>query len=286
MGNWTTQATVIKHLIVSDYPGKDIVNERITLLSEDDTQLQHVSISDLVVKTIDQSNVQGPTSITLTGTDWTSLPSANTIRGTIFITSDEAGVAIPYTEGDDFYVDWDNGRIRRVANSGISSGVAVYISYLISVTRILDTDYTADLDNGLVARISGGSIDDGQQVYCSYSVGAGSVNGAMIDQCILEAEDIIEQRLTDDYSTSSEDQGLETGATHLAISLVCRDKAAEAMLSNMNDDADAVAKSWMSLSDKYETFAYEVLDRFFDPIDFQSGQTFKTHIPPSQGGSS
>ena len=63
---------------------------------------------------------------------------------------------------------------------------------------------------------------DGAAVLVDYTVTAGCVEDDLVDQAITEAEDIILRSLAEEYNASSTNQGLKTGATELALSIICR----------------------------------------------------------------
>jgi hypothetical protein len=78
--------------------------------------------------------------------------------------------------------------------------------------------------------------------------------------------------LKDDYSASSTDQGLKTGATELTLAIVANAKAMDMMLKLPSDDADGAARQWRDMSMRYEAQAWRTLDRFLKARSWRGAQ--------------
>ena len=97
-----------------------------------------------------------------------------------------------------------------------------------------------------------------------------------VDDCIAaaitEAEDTILARLKPEYTGTSLDQGLKTGATFLALSIVCRAIAAKA-LSDSGLLSDTRADVWKRMADDYKTESNLCSETLPGPApDHSSGQ--------------
>ncbi|TKJ41045.1 hypothetical protein CEE37_05105 [candidate division LCP-89 bacterium B3_LCP] len=261
--SWTDLSTVRKHLQETTTASTTIEDEEHILSGTDIVQLERKSITQHSeeVKTIDLGSPFEAGLKTLTGTNWMNLVHDDLVPDTIVITADQALDTV-YIEGTDYITDYEVGRIKRAAGSAIPSGGQVYVWYFYFTVHTRDTDYEIDYDSGELNRIDIGSIANGSTVYVDYSVSAGTVADELIEQAIDEAEDKILARLKDEYSPSSTDQGLKTGATELTLAVVCNAKAMDVMLKSPSDEADGASGQWRMMSQRYENQAWETLDRF------------------------
>jgi hypothetical protein len=90
------------------------------------------------------------------------------------------------------------------------------------------------------------------------------VEDTLIDQAIIEAQDLILRNLAEGYDEYSSDQGITTGATQLALSIVARGLAADVLIINSAADAYHRSKEWQALSELWESTAWETLSPFLD----------------------
>lgn len=261
--SWTDLATVRKHLSDAEVAATVIENEEHILSGTDQVQLAYKSLASNSeeVKTVDLASPYSEGATVLSGTNWVNLDHQDLVPDTVVVAGDQALDTI-YIEGTDFVVDDELGRIKRVAGTSIPDGGTVYIWYFYYTIHVKDTDYEIDYSGGKLNRIDGGGIADGSTVYVDYSTSAGTVTDDLITEAITEAEDKILARLKDEYSASSTDQGLKTGATELALAIVCNAKAMDIMIKNPSDESDGAAKQWRALSKRYERQAWRTLDRF------------------------
>jgi len=261
--SWTDLDTVRKHLQETAVAATAIEDEEHVLTGTDQVQLEHKSLTQNSeeVKTIDLSSPYSVGSVTLSGTAWRNLPHANLVPDTAVVTADLALDTV-YVEGTDYVMDYEEGKLKRVAGTAIPDGGTVYIWYFYFTVHTRDTDYQINYNAGKLNRIDGGGIADGSTVYVDYSTSAGTVTDDLINEAITEAEDKILVRLADEYSSSSTDQGLITGATELTLAIICNAKAMDILLKSPTDDADGAASQWRQMSVRYETQAWRTLDRF------------------------
>jgi hypothetical protein len=261
--SWTTLETVRKHLQETNTPASSVENEEHVLVGTTQTQLNHTSITSgsEEVKTIDLGSPHAAGTVVLPGTNWRSLPHENLVPNSVVVTADLALNTI-YIEGTDYVLSYELGKVKRVTGSAIPDGGTVYVWYFYYTVHSRGTDYQFDYAAGKVSRIDGGAIADTSTVWLDYITSAGTVADDLITEAITEAEDKILARLQEGYSGSSTDQGLKTGATELALAIICNAKAMDMMLKNPGDDADGAAAQWRGMSHRYEVQAWETLDRF------------------------
>ncbi len=271
--SWTNTATVRKHLQQTSAAPTEIEDEAHVLSGTDEVQLEHLSVSSgsEEVKTIDIGSPYSQGAKILTGTNWTSLTRQDLVPDTIVVTGDQALDTV-YVEGTDYVVDYELGKIRRVSGTSIPDGGTVYVWYFYFTVHIKDTDYEIDYSSGKLNRIDGGGIADSSTVYVDYSTSAGTVTDDLIGEAITEAEDKILARLKDEYSASSTDQGLKTGATELSLAIICNGKAMDMMLNLPSDEADGAACQWRQMSHRFAAQAWETLDRFLKARSWRGAQ--------------
>jgi len=109
--------------------------------------------------------------------------------------------------------------------------------------------------------MASGNLLGETQIYVDYQLTVGSGAELLIESAVAEAEDKIARRLKAGYSTSSTDQGLVTGATELALGIVCKGLAAQAL----SDGAPAAAvrgNGWLKLATEFEASAAITLSPF------------------------
>lgn len=275
---YTDINTVKKHLLQSDVVIASVENEEHTLWGTDSVQLNSALITEdsEKVKTIDLSVPYEEGARILSGSSWTNLAYGEIVPNSVAAANDELRTTI-YTEGVDYVVDYDTGKIRRETGGSIGDGDTVYIWYQYYTVHRKDTDYTVDCGTGTIARISGGGIADGGLIYVDYETTASTVPDQLIEEAITEAEDKIIARLADGYSSSSSDQGLSTGATELAVSIVCNAKAMDIMNRLHAESSDDMARQWREMSVRYEKQAWTTLSRFLKKPALRCARTQLNH---------
>lgn len=261
--SWTSLEIVRKHLQETAAAATAFEDEEHVLAGTAQEQLEHTSITlnSETVKSIDLGSPYSVGSLSLTGTSWRKLPHENLVPNSVVAAGDQQLNTV-YVEGTDYVILYGEGRIKRVAGSAIPDGGTVYVWYFYYTAHTRDVDYQIDYDSGKLNRIEGGGIADGATVFVDYSTAAGTVADNLILEAITEAEDKILARLKDEYNASSADQGLTTGATELALAIVCNGKAMDMMLKVPSDDVDGAAGQWRAMSQRFEAQAWATLDRF------------------------
>jgi len=272
--SWTDLNTVKKHLMQSDVTVGSVENEQHTLWGTDPVQLNSAVITEdsEKVKTIDLTIPYEEGAVVLNTTSWRSLDEEEIVPDSVVVAND-ALRSIVYTEGEDYVIDYDQGRIRRISGGAIGDGDTVYVWYLYYTVHSRDTDYTIDYEAGMITRIDLGRIADGGIVYVDYTTTASSVPDALIEEAITEAEDKILTRLSESYSSSSTDQGLITGATELAISIIANAKAMDIMNRLHSADSDDIARQWREMSCRYEIQAWRTLASFLNKPAVRTAKT-------------
>jgi hypothetical protein len=273
--SWTSTNILRKHLQDTGVSIDSVVDEHHVLIDEESEQLAHAYITDdsEKVKTIDSNTPYFQGSCKLAGTSWKSLDYEQIVPGTVVVASDTFLTTI-YIEGVDYTIDYPNGKIRRDGSGSIIDGGTVYVWYQYYTVHTRDSDYTFEKETGAIARIEGGGIANGSQVWVDYELDMGSVTDGLMEQAIIEAEDKILTRLSADYSGSSTDQGLKTGATELTLSIVAREMAAEAMRIYPSTKAAALSEQWRKLSLRFEQQAWKTLSMFLAMPELRGARAY------------
>ncbi len=167
-----------------------------------------------------------------------------------------------YQEHVDFHIDYDNGKITRITIGSIGAGISVVIWYLFFRVYLKGSDYDFDYKKGEITRRSSGAIEDGQWVFVDYTTEFGFLNDDLISNAIVEANAKVLEIIDSAYQNSTE-QGLISGETYLAVSILCNVKALESMTQNFpGAQAKALASSWSDMANSYQKQAFEVLSKF------------------------
>jgi hypothetical protein len=272
---FTTLSTVKKHLLNSTFGPLHVEDLPITLNGTTDTELPHhnIAASSETVKRSEEIAPKQNSPITLSGTTWANLDDPNLVRNSVVAALSEI-LSTVYVEETDFQIDYDGGRIRRTADSGIPDFTTIQVFYSYYKDLSAGDDYVLDAVNGQIHRTGGGSIPDGATVLIDYAVTAGSVTDELIEQSITEAEDLIIRNLASGYSPSSTDQGLKTGSTWLSLSIIARAYCTEFLGRRTGADGATRGKDWMLLAQQYEAKAWQTLQPFLNPIALRSGLRF------------
>lgn len=269
--SFTSLGIIRTHLQKAVSTEQPVSGLSITLSGTDYTELPDRNLvpgSDTVKWLIDLAPVR-ETNVTLRDYDWTDLFYDHLVPNSVIVTLSPAFDML-YVEERDYKIDYENGRIRRVVGGLLPDNYTIMVYYYKYGVFVRDTDYTINSALGRVTRIAGGDIPDGATLLIDYALSAGTVEDNLIEQAITEAEDIIVRALSADYSESSTDQGLQTGATELVLAVVARDMTAETLARWAGSDADDRARQWRELSAYYEQKAWRTLAPFLDPHALRS----------------
>ncbi|EQB63814.1 MAG: hypothetical protein RBG1_1C00001G1393 [candidate division Zixibacteria bacterium RBG-1] len=193
--------------------------------------------------------------------DTIQLLHSDLIPETVVVAKDSS-LGQVYIEHADYHIDYDNGKITRITTGSITVGASVVIWYLYFRVYVKGTDYDFDYAKGEVARRTSGAIEDGQWIFVDYASELGFLNDDLISNAIVEANAKVFEIIDLVYQNST-DQGLISGETYLAVSILCNVKALESMtLNSPGTQAKALASSWSDLSSLYQKQAFEVLSKF------------------------
>lgn len=201
-----------------------------------------------------------PVSETLTVTTVpTALSHPAVISGTSVCARDSSLSSI-YQENIDYLIDYTDGTLARVDGGNITEGQTVIVWYQHYIVYQPDLDYAVDYDGGRIRRIASGNIAAGQEVLIDYRLGITPLSDEEIQGGMEAAEAEIFHTIADDYREST-DPALQTAATFLTLSHLCRNAAALAA-SGGGSSNQSQSSFWLTLSASYRETAERLLTWF------------------------
>jgi hypothetical protein len=195
-----------------------------------------------------------------------SAPEAMTYREIIpgtLVCARDSSLSKVYQENIDFVVDYAVGTIGRLNDGGIDSGDAIIIWYQRYHLYQRDIDYAVDYEQGRMRRIASGGIALGQEVLVDYQLGITPLADDEIEQGIADAEAEIFHTIAPDCREST-DPALQTAATFLTLSLLCRNAAGLAASGGASSQTQL--SFWLELSKSYRETAEHLLTWFRQPV--------------------
>ncbi len=256
--SWTGLTQIKAHLSHLQGQGSAVRNYPLQLFVGSDTALPHARVADgsETVKVVENTvPVYQPLTLSL---DPIALQYPMPVSETVVCASDTSLSKI-FAEYHDYVIDYNAGTIAAVNGGDIVPGSAVALWYLYYQKFTRDIDYVIEPLSGTIRRLTGGAIEEGQTVLIDYTVGARDFSDDEIAQCITEAEAEIMHTI-DTAHHESTDPALQSAATFLALSLLCRNAAGSAASGVYLDHRGA--SFWLELSGSYRETAERLLRWF------------------------
>jgi hypothetical protein len=253
---WTGIPQVRNHLYRLEIGEDEVRNRSVRLTSDDYVKLPHLHITESseTVKAVIQSTPVTETIVP--GDDPTPLSHAQIAADSVVCAADSS-LSVVYEENIDFVIDYAAGAVRRVEGGSIPTGVPITIWYVFYHVYQRTLDYYIDYERGRIRRTTTGGIEDGQEILIDYQSAGAEFSDSEIEQAINDAETEMKQEIDAAYEHAT-DPGLQTAATYLALSLLCRNAAGLATSGSGGTDA----KSWIELSVSYRETAMRLLSWF------------------------
>jgi len=189
-----------------------------------------------------------------------TLAGQDPVPGSVTLASDRS-LGRLYVENVDYTVDYGAAKITRLPDGDIASGAKVAIWYYNYSRYREGLDYTVAWADSLIRRLPGGEIRVGQTVYVDYGLTGSSLNDNVMRQAVAEANAIVAGEIDSGRAFGS-DLTLQTAATYLAVSILCRVAAADGL--NRLQAPARNAESWLALAEHYRG-DYERLIKLFRP---------------------
>ncbi len=257
--------------------------------------------SDLVKKHIDlggtSSGLRQDYPAAFTGLDWVQLPGGSIIDGSVAVkavkntaptlesvtlgdtevglthqkivpysatVASDSSLGIVYAENADYALDSARGRIIRLPDSTIPDGETVAVWYYFYSPYVEGTDYSVNYSEGLIRRLSDGAILPGQTVLIDYELCSGRLGDEIIAAAADEANAVMEKAV-DAAVAFGADLTLQTAATYLAVSLVCRIAAANELKTSAAGGQATRSSAWLALAESYRRDFEELVKNFRPP---------------------
>jgi hypothetical protein len=268
---FTDLATIRKHLLSSETEKHSVTDILIYLIGQSEYILPESNLIESR-ETVKWRTSNSPTSdgpLELIDERDVSLANSHLIPGTVVVALN-ASLTTIYVEEVDYQIDYENGLLRRLSSGSIPNHQLVYAYYEKWAIFTRGVDYSMDDGRGYIRRTQNSSIPDRAHVFIDYTVDEGSLEDAAIIQAIVEANDIVVRGLSSNHTAASTDQGLKSGTTQLALSIIARSIAAQCLTANRASDAYNRAKEWQALSTLWEKKAWQTLGPFLDPNQLHS----------------
>lgn len=233
---WFTNVQLVRRLVGSGTGGTKVFNEEQILSGTAENFLKNANLevsTDVVKKLTD---VLGPDLITVSDYNWNNLENSKVFESTLDVYN-QTDESFKLTEGTDFIVDYERGRIRLVRPVGVVYGASssgsvgdeefliqfgcnfgvvkkyqIHYQYFVVTTRTVD--YSIDYLRGKIARIVGGSIQSGDKVYIDYEI-LESVTDQLIEDAINMSHVQIICEIGESYEGSL-DEKLKYAESYLA----------------------------------------------------------------------
>jgi hypothetical protein len=259
---FTTKEIVRKHILEHHLGTGSIENEPVSLTGEDRVGLQR----RLILK--DSERVKGKEqlepaeeAVDFTSADIFELSHSELIPETVVLAADSSLGAI-YVENVDYSIDYDSGKVRRIDSGSIAQGSSAVIWYLFYRLYQKGVDYDFDYQKGQIRRRSSGAIESGQRVLVDYTTEFGDLDDDAVENAITEANEQVIAYIDSSYKNSA-DRSLVIAETYVAVSIICRIRAMEAVAPLGTDRSGAAeSQSWAALSDMYKKDAFLILYKF------------------------
>lgn len=274
--SYTDNSTVQEHMLSLKKPVTVFETLPIEINNSGVGTLPHKAIvsESEKVKQIAVTEPVKQASVTMDDETWQALNDSDLVVNEVVVAYDD-GLQTIYKLDQDYAVNWKDGKIRRISGGSISNGQNVVVYYMKYEVFEKNTDYTIDYAAGEIEREAGGDLQKDSRVWIDYETSVGEGADQLIDSAITEAEDKIIARLSDDYDAQSQNQGLKTGSTELAVSIVCRGLASSA-LADGEPSAEARSRGWRELSIMCENSAWITLQPFL-AVPILEGSRKKTN---------
>ncbi|SYZ72432.1 conserved hypothetical protein [Candidatus Zixiibacteriota bacterium] len=221
--------------------------------------------------------------VIFSGTQWNSLPNKNLLAGSVAVkargseepigksivlgnepvaltsgkiavgsvaAASDSSLGTIYTENIDYAIDPANATIMRITGGNIAEGTQIAVWYRPYIVYEEGVDYSVNYAEGEVRRLAGGAIQDNQAVLVDYEATAGVMGDVIFMQAVSEANSIIESEIDSERSFGA-DQALQTAATYLAVSIVCRMAVSGALMLASGVRMAPSGQSWLALAESY-----------------------------------
>lgn len=254
----TSISQIRNHLYRINVGEGEIRNRAVRMTTQEYSGLPHghiVSVSETVKALVNTI----PFSESVILGDGPAALSHQQLAANTVVCASDSSLSYLYQENLDYTVDYADGTISRMDDGAIPVDTEVVVWYLHYHIYQRGVDYFIDYERGRLRRVGSGNIEEGQEVLVDYRLGSSEFSDDEIDQCITEAEADI-MRTIDAVYRDSTDPALQTAATCLTLSFLCRNAAGVSAAAGQGGDRQASV--WIDLADAYHETARRLLTWF------------------------
>ncbi|MFQ5606489.1 MAG: hypothetical protein ACE5GA_00975 [Candidatus Zixiibacteriota bacterium] len=172
-----------------------------------------------------------------------------------------------YSEGIDYVVDCASGVITRAMTGAIPAGSTVQLWYFPFTVYVDGVDYSVDHADGRVRRITSGAILSGGRVIVDFTPELAGISDEVFNEAVSEANQRVSAAV-DPGGNFGANLILQTAATYLAASIICRIAATASLVS---DSQGKNAALWLEIARSFAGDANALLHEFRPPTAALSG---------------
>lgn len=217
--------------------------------------------------TVKSAGQVAPTSESVKFTSDTIIASgAPLVPGSLTLASDSSLGEI-YSEGIDYTVEHVTGAITRAGGGAIPSGATAHFWYFPYTVYVEGADYVVDEISGQIKRIGSGAILPGGRVIVDFQAETPGFTDDVFNEAALEANQRVSSAV-DPNGNFGANLILQTAATYLGASIICRIAATAALVT---DTQGKNASLWLETSRSFAKDASDLLDNFRPPGAALSG---------------
>lgn len=257
--SYTNLELVKRHICLGDVPGGRRRNYEVEFSNDEWIELpgRNIISGSCVVKIIKANE---PKMDIINLDTETALSSKHLVTDSVTVSSDRS-LAIVYCENIDYSVDYTEGKIIRRADGNIPEDSTLCVWYYYYDVYAEAADYSVDYQTGRIKRLTDGNIAAGQTVLVDYELSTNQLADDVISGVVAEANTMVEH-FVDTEGSFGADLALQTAASYLAVSLICRIAAVSDLRQGFNDGKSA--QSWIALAENYRR-DYDTLIKSFRP---------------------
>jgi hypothetical protein len=258
--SYTNSELVRLHISLSDFPGSKQNNIPVTFDGTDWIELPGGKIISGSVAVKTKKNNKPETETVVINNSPVTLNHDNLIPDSVTAASDSS-LGNVFIEDIDYIIDYSNGTVKRVSDGAISDNSTVFVWYFYYSTYTENSDYEINYQNGRIRPKTGGEIAENQTLLIDYELSINRLGDDMVAEAVAEANAVIEREV-DREGHFGADLTLQTAATCLAVSLLCRMAAVNDLNGGLGNTS---TNAWISLAESYRKDYNAFLKSFRPP---------------------
>ena len=293
---WFATIREVSDLYFGVVGSSDVQNEEILMLGNRENYLKNgnIRVDSERIKRV--NTAVPPDEITFsTYNSWEDLSYSDIVSGSIKVFDSSESVKLQ--EGVDFEVNYKDGKIKRLQNSGTPGSASpsgsgagssitefacsvdvrqvVKVHYEHYSNFVKGTDYQINYGSGTLSRLSSGSIVNGERVAVDYQM-ISNIGEQIITDVINQAHKFIMNRVSSELE-GTENEDLKYAETYFALGLLSQASASDMLEAKRNNNVSNAAEIMLKLASAYENKAWEFLSTYLltGSIRSAAGRTVK-----------